>query len=66
MALYMDNLIEEQNGQLSFFSLSHNKEKEVDVKEQSFIKFVDKTHKKILKLMKLKEQYQEYEKKETI
>ena len=63
MALYMDNLIEEQNGQLSFFSLSHNKEKEVDVKEQSFIKFVDKTHKKILKLMKLKEQYQEYEKK---
>lgn len=63
MALYMDNFVEEQNGQLSFFSLSHNKEKEVDVKEQSFIKFVDKTHKKILKLMKLKEQYQEYEKK---
>lgn len=64
MALYMDNFVEEQNGQYSFFTLSKNENnKQIDLQEQSFIKFVDKTHKKILKLMKLKEQYQEYEKK---
>lgn len=63
MSLYMDNLVEEKNGQYSFFDLSA-KEKEINLKEQTFIKFVAKTHKTILKLMKTKAQYQEFEKRD--
>lgn len=61
MALTVDQLIEEKNGQYSFFDSCYEIEKENEI-EDSFFKVILCFRKEILELLKVKEEYPNHEK----